>query len=217
MILDNLSKFIAARVREHPQIAEWLGDWSPEFETQVNINTDGLEPAHFDLKSKPTKWLTPEGSLIGHIRIPHNAYTDRPTFGDRRAHGNEHKYWQYIGTTGWNWRRCRSHWVGFDFDSIANHKGGLTAEQLEEILNRARALPYVVARTSKSTKGIHLIVRLDPQPATKTHTEHSALARYVLNRMSDECNFPFHSGIDCCGSVLWHWAKGLTSDGLKRI
>src|SRR5690606_20600531 len=137
--------FIRARIKEHPQIEPWLGNWTPGFETQVNLCTEGLEPAYFDLSSRPSRWLTPDGSVIGHIRIPSNANTQNPSFLDRKSNGDEHRYWGFIGTSGWNWQDRKSHWVGFDFDSITNHKQGLTSEQLTEILNRAKQLPYVTA------------------------------------------------------------------------
>ena len=38
-----------------------------------------------------------------------------------------------IGTTGWNWVKGKSEFVGFDFDSIIGHKAGLQPEEIEQI------------------------------------------------------------------------------------
>ena len=217
MLINNTKAFINARIREHPQIAPWLGDWSPDDETQIQIDTTDLEPCYASLRdTKPSHWT--DGTYeYRNIRIPYGAMTDNPTFNDRQVIGPIHERWQYIGTTGWNWAQKKSMWVGFDFDSIANHNEGLTAEQLQTVLDRARELNYVTARTSKSGKGIHLIVRLNPQPITRNHHDHAQLAKHVLSRMSDDCGFDFHAAADCCGGILWHWQKGLNDAGLKRL
>jgi hypothetical protein len=215
MLLQNIKRFIDARVREHPQVEPWLADWEPGLETQINVDPTNLEPCDFK-GDKPTSWLTPDGFRIGHIRIPRNANTTEPYFRDRRPIGDEHRYWSLIGTTGWHWEQKKSHWVGFDFDSM-NHKSGLPSEQLKEILERSVALPYVTARTSKSALGIHLIVRLDPQPTTRTHTEHSQLAKHVLQIMERDTGYEFRQSADVCGLVLWHWQRGLVDGGLQQI
>lgn len=215
-LLHNIQAFIDARIREHPQLMDGpLSVWTPDHETQINIDPSGLEPS--GLGEKPTRWLTPDGDVIGHIRIPFGAYTDSPSFNDRRPNGAEHHYWAYIGTSGWNWKVQKSMWVGVDFDSATNHDGGLPAEQLEEIKLRAMALPYVRVRTSKSGLGTHLIIPLDPWITTRTHGEHAALAKDVLARISQGCGFDFRAGADCSGLILWHWQRGLTENGCKFI
>ena len=77
------------------------------------------------------------------------------------------------------------------------------------------SLPYVTTRTSKSGLGIHLLVFLNPQPETPTHTDHANYAKQVLSRMSDDSGFDFHIVADTKGSVLWHWQKGMSDDGMQ--
>jgi len=220
MLTQTIKTFIDAQIRKHPQIHPWLGDWTPDHETQINIDTTGLEPCFATdeafMRNKPTHWTDEENYEYRPTRIPFGAMTNNPTFHDRQVNGPIHHRWKYIGTTGWHWKQKKSMWVGFDFDAL-NHKEGLTPEQLQEVLNRAKELPYVVARTSKSGKGIHLLVYLDPQPTTRTHTEHSQLANFVINRMSKDCGFDFHASADVCGGILWHWERNLNDYGLKRI
>ena len=224
MLIDLLQQFVTARVREHPQIQEWFADWSPATdETQINIDPTGLEPGFESIdalrKNKPDFWTMPCGDRVNNIRIPRNAFTPKPSFRDWPVRGPIFDYWQYIGTSGWDWKNQKSKWVGFDFDSIIGHEDnkGLTAEQLEEIHNRALSLPYVTLRTSTSGNGYHVIVKLNPRPTTRTHTEHSQLAHYVLERMSRDCDYHFDAAIDCCGLILWQWKRGLNDYGLKRV
>lgn len=218
MLSSNIKNFIAARIRETPQCGQWLSDWSIEHETQINIDPTGLEPCQWQ-GTKPTRWEMPDGNSVGPIRIPYGAYTDSPTHRDYMPRGPIHHYWSAIGTTGWNWSEKKSMWVGFDFDAIEGHAAGvgIAPDRLNEIKNRATSLPYVIARTSKGGKGLHLIVPLNPWIAAETHTEHSALAKHVLNRMSRDCDYPLYEGVDCSGLVLWHWAKEIAPNGFQRI
>ena len=130
MLLENIKRFIDARIREHPQIEPWLGNWSPDHETQINIDTTDLEPCYRTdesfRKDKPTHWIDEEGYEYRQIRIPFGAMTDTPSFRDREMFGPIHQRWQLIGTTGWNWREKKSMWVGFDFDATDNHVAGLS-------------------------------------------------------------------------------------------
>jgi len=221
MLLKTIKQFIEARIREHPQIEPWLGNWSPDHETQINIDITGLEPCSPNyeafLRDKPTHWCDDEGYEYRPIRIPYGAMTDSPSFRDREVMGPIHERWQLIGTTGWNWREKKSMWVGFDFDAISNHTEGLSSETLEEVKQRAFSLDYVKTRTSKSGHGIHLLVYLKPQQTTRNHREHSQLAKDVLSRMSDDCGFDFDAAADVGGGILWHWQRGLSDDGCKRI
>ena len=218
MLLKNIKAFINTRIREHPQIEPWLGNWSPSHETQIKIDTTGLEPGYDSIRdTNPSHWIDSEGYEHRNIRIPFGAMTDNPIFRDRPVYGPIHERWQFIGTTGWNWKHRISEWVGFDFDSLTNHNKGLTPDQLQQVLGRAKELPYVVARTSKSGVGVHLLVPLNPQPATRTHTEHAQLAKHVLFRMSHDCDFNFRDAADCCGLILWHWEKNLNDAGLTQL
>ena len=207
MLYSGLKAFINARIAEHPQIAEWLSDWSPAHETQINVDFSGLVQSG-------KHWFDSEGYEVRPIRIPFDSMGS-PYHRDQKLIGPVHRHWHTIGTTGWNWQQLRSEWVGFDFDSLHGHARGLTPEQLQEIRQRAMDLKYVTARTSTGGNGLHLLVPV--RATTRNHREHASLAREVLYRMSIDCDFSFHTNIDCCGSVLWHWRKGLSNESLKRI
>lgn len=210
MLFAAIQNFLAARIAEHPHLEPWLATWNPACETQINIDPTALEPV------QPGLWLTQEGYEVRPIRIPHGSNTENPTFRDRPLRGPVHHHWHSFGTTGWNWEQRRSEWVGFDFDSIEGHLKGLEPDQLTEIRNRALALPYVVARTSTGGRGLHLLVNVN-RPTTRTHGEHALLAKDVLRRMSQDCGYPIHNGVDCQGLVLWHWRKGIDDACLRRI
>lgn len=223
MINNNVKIFVSNIKDKHPQCIDWLDEYSTDDETQINIDPTGLQPAAEWLQEpKERGWMLPNIDCpelpyrLNHIRIPYNSNSN-PTWHDRDVQGPIHDRWNLFGTSGWNWAQKKSQWVGFDFDSVANHKQGLSAETLEEIKQRAFSLPYVIARTSKSGQGIHLIVRIDPQPTTRTHTEHASLASFVLNHMSSDCGFDFNAAADVGGGILWHWEKGMKDGCCKRI
>jgi hypothetical protein len=219
-----LKQFIDLQLAKHPQLVPWLADWSIEWETQVMADVEGLEPQYATLealrKGEPSFWVDSDGYKHFIIRIPKGSMTETPSFTDWPVLGPIHNRWTLIGNTGWNWKQQKSMFVGFDFDGITEqHKDGLVPEQIEEIKNRAISLPYVVARTSKSGHGIHLIAPLKPWIPTQTHKHHSRLAREVLKRMSADCGFDFSSSVDPCGvgGNLWNFSRGVTPNGLRRI
>jgi hypothetical protein len=212
-LFDLIARFIDQQIRLHPQLAHGpLAKWYPTHETQILIDSSGLVP---DCDNR-NLWFDDDGNEHRNIRIPYRASTD-PSFTDRFVDCCIAARWKYIGTTGWNWKGRTSRWVGFDFDSIANHTEGLQQEEIDEVLSRARQLPYVQARTSKSGKGIHLIAHLKQPVPTPTSREHRQLAAHVLRQMSRECRFDFKSSADVCGSVLWHWSHDLTEHGLQVL
>jgi len=210
MLKNNIEIFAKEITQANPQCEQWLEAYTTDFETQINIDPTGLEEAE-------NGWIMHDGTPINHIRIPYKSNSNEPTWRDRLVRGHIHDHWAYFGTSGWNWAERKSYWVGFDFDSLTNHTEGLTQDNLEEVKNRALSLDYVTARTSKSGKGIHLLVYLAPKPITRNHSEHSDLAKHVLDRMSDDCGFNFRSAADCCGLILWHWQKGLKNDCCRKI
>ena len=220
---QTIEQFARWIVGEHSQCEAWLGDYTTDYETQIMLDKSGLISMDAYLgESGHTGWMMPCADhwyRVNDIRIPYGSNTDDPSWskGHSQVMGPvASRFWRF-GTSGWNWANKKSHWVGYDFDSLANHSAGLTSDQLNEVLRRALDLPYVMARTSKSGQGIHLLVRLDPQPTTRNHTEHAQLAKYVLDRMSRDCGFDFLGSADCCGLILWHWQKGLANDCCKRI
>lgn len=229
MLIDGIGSFLDHQIQLYPRLEEWLGDWEPGHETQIQVDPTGLHPVVTEVvdgrtveaidhsAKQPRYWIDDHNFQHRNIRIPYGSNTESPKFSDRKVLGNIYQHWKYLGTSGWHWKKQKSMSVGYDFDSVANHSGGLEPDQLQEVLNRALELPYVTARTSKSGKGFHLIVRLDPWISTRTHGEHAALAQDVLRRMSEDCDFQFHDAADCAGLILWHWEKNLNDNGLQRI
>lgn len=225
MLSETIKTFIESQIQLHPQIEPWLADWSLDHETQINIDTAGLEPCYGGRhaaerfkQGRPTHWVDDEGTEHRQIRIPNtDKETGRLYYKDHPVYGPVHKRWQYIGTSGWNWREKKSMWVGYDFDSVANHSGGLDPDRLTEIRDRVLELPYATLRTSKSGKGYHVLVPLNPWATTLSHKQHSLLAEQVLGRMSRDCDFDFHGSVDCCGLILWHFERGLQNGGLRGV
>ena len=116
----------------------------------------------------------------------------------------------------------KSRWWGFDFDAIAGHaKGvGLDDDQLEEVKRAATTLPYTETRRSTGGNGIHIYVRMAGAGfESNNHTEHAALGRCVLAKMSSDCGFDFAQQIDTCGGNMWIWHRKMTTEnrGLELL
>ena len=170
-----------------------------DLELQVNVGPHQGELVHGKRNTYTdgvTEWFS--------FRVPRGAFTDTPNWKDFKLGYNPLKYVSAIGSTGWNWRRQVSMWVGFDFDAITGHAEGVGIEKSE--LNRVRdackILDYCEVRSSTGGAGLHIYVHLDEVP-TLNHTEHSAIARVVLERMSRDVGFDLAQRVDVCGSNLW--------------
>lgn len=151
------------------------------------------------------------------FRIPKNAAT-HPEYSDTVMNYDLAAHAEAIGMTGWNWADKRSVFVAFDFDSIVGHSTGLSINELHEIRERASSIPWVTVRKSTSGTGIHLYVFLDFHEPVMNHTEHAALARAILNKMSSEAGYNFAAKVDVCGGVMWSWARKMEgTDGLTII
>jgi hypothetical protein len=207
-VSEALHNFLQAR--KTPANADLVDRWSIDMETQVNVAAGDGEP----VAGKKSTWSN--GSETWHsVRIPKNAATD-PSFEDYNIGYPFDLHAEGIGMTGWDWKARLSRHVGFDFDALTGHaKGiGIDEAQLERIKEAAEALPYVEARRSTGGKGLHLYVYFDSEGVpTGNHTEHAALARCILGRMSAEVGFDFASQIDACGHVMWIWHRKLTAKG----
>src|SRR4029079_13432311 len=108
-----------------------------------------------------------------------------------------------IGSTGWNWKERKSYWAGFDFDSVVGHADGvgISDDDLNQVRERASVLPYVEVRKSTGGSGLHFYVLLNAIP-TANHTEHAALARAVLAKLSSDAGFDFAAHVDACGGNM---------------
>ncbi len=200
---------IFLHARTHSDLAEL---YSPDMEAQVNVSADRGEP---DPERRNTysdgaqRWYP--------IRIPKNAQSE-PSFQDYPMGFSLDEHAEGIGVTGWDWRNRRSLWVAFDFDAITGHAVGVgvSDEELRDILEAAKAIPWVTVRKSTGGGGLHLYVFFADPPKTANHTEHAALGRAVLAQMSMLANFDFCSAVDACGGNMWIWhRKMIGNDGAK--
>lgn len=194
-----------------------IARWTAAMETQVNVVIG--QPV-LDENGKPKRNVYTDGEHTwAPFRVPKKA-DSTPEDNDYPLRWPLDKYVEAIGCTGWDWQNQCSRWVGFDFDSITGHAVGvgIDAEQLEQIRELACALPYVEVRKSTGGAGIHLYVLLDEIP-TANHTEHAALGRHILCKMSIDCGFDFASQVDACGGNMWIWHSKMTAEneGLKLI
>ena len=211
-VREAIHNFLLARKSEHNG-PDLIDRWEPGDETQVMVTTKG-EPVEGRKKTftdgKFTWW---------NIRIPKQANSE-PEWNDYELSYPLDMYAEAIGGTGWNWQRRASRWVGFDFDDISGHAPGVgvSDSELAEIRRQASQLPYVETRNSTGGAGLHLIVPIDDIP-TKNHTEHAALARCVLTKMSEDCGFDFSQAVDACGQCLWFWSVRATKEngGFKKL
>lgn len=194
--------------------------YSIEMECQVNVGQDGGE--RIDGEFKGRKWHGWSDGLTSwkSFRIPYKADSE-PEYEDKELRFDLAAHAEGIGMTGWNWKRRCSQWVAFDFDAIIGHsekhQTKLTNDQLESVRKAAEQIDWVTVRLSSSGKGLHLYVFLE-DVETRNHTEHAALARAILGKMSALVGFDFQSKVDICGGNMWVWhRKCLDTDGFKLI
>ncbi len=179
--------------------------YSHDMECQVNVAQGAGKSIKGEYRGKEYQAYTDGSQTWKTIRIPYHAgtnaeYEDKPISYDLAQHAES------IGMTGWNWKEKKSIFVGFDFDSIANHSQGLSEEELNEILEKIQDIPWVTVRRSTSGTGYHLYV-FPVNVETQNHHEHSALARSILSKMSSLTGFDFLSKVDVCGGNMWVWHR----------
>jgi len=215
-ISQAIVDFLRARRAEHPgqDLLDRYLEHGTAMETQTNVAAGNGEPVH----GKRATW-TDGVDQWWNVRIPKNAMAD-PKFKDYKLSWPLEEHAEGIGSTGWDWKKRCSRWLGFDFDALTDHAAGvgINEDQLLEVQRAAEALPFVEVRKSTGGQGIHLYVYVDEVP-TANHTEHAALARCVLGMMSSETGFDFARQIDCCGGVMWVWHRKITEEnqGLKLL
>lgn len=205
-VLESVSSFLAAQA-SRGIAPDLLSRWNPAMETQVNVvSGEEIElPNDKKIYSKGVDTFWP-------IRIPKNADSN-PFFNDYHLDWPLDLFAKEIGCTGHDYVNGRSRWVAFDFDSIAGHAEGvgISDAELEAVRERACALPYVEVRRSTGGAGYHLYVAVDVP--TANHTEHAAVGRAVLAKMSADADFSFSDRVDCAGGNMWIWRRGLEPGG----
>jgi hypothetical protein len=209
--------------RTHPYLSELYDHYA---EVQVLAAQD--RGWREDSEYQGRKWVrwTDGFNFWQSFRIPHGSMTDNPHYEEKIMSWDLSEHCDAIGTTGWYFGpECgHSRYLGYDFDAITghstNHARKLTGEELQEIEQLVRELDYVTVYSSTSGSGLHLRVFLDPYVPTINHTEHAALARAVLGRMSRDIGLDLSSSVDAYGSVLWLWARKMEKSegrGLKLL
>jgi len=218
---EAIGKFLQVKANDNNR--DLVDRWSPAMETQLIVD----ESKGTQVAEGKRVWIFEDehdSYEFKNIRIPFDAKSN-PIDNDGEIDFPLGDVAEGIGSTGWDYKRRVSRWVGFDFDSIINHGGtGLTEGQLDEIEGLVRSLPYVEVRKSTSGTGIHLYVMLDEIP-TSNHTEHAALANLVLAKMGTDCNFNLmhHNNgqqlVDARGGNMWIWHRKMTreNEGLKLL
>jgi len=189
-------------------------------EVQVNVAQDSGERIEGEFKGRMWHGYSNGDEQWKAIRIPWGAATD-PHFEDSKMVYNLATHAEAIGMTGWNWEQRISKWVAFDFDDIAGHAEGhaakLTGQELLEVQEAACKLPWITIRKSSGGQGLHLYVFLNDVP-TANHTEHAALGRSILGKMSADTGFDFSIKVDACGGNMWVFHRKMKgSDGLALI
>lgn len=180
-------------------------------EVQVMVDTHKGEPEEHNYKGTSYTAYRCGTDLFKNIRIPRKAKTANPEYDlNTKLNWPLDKYVKAIGMTGWDWKNQVSKYFMFDFDSIVghsvNHEARLSATQLDEVRSAAEAVPWITIRKSTAGHGIHFYVFVEDIP-TESHTEHAALARAILGKMSAMTGFNFGAKLDVCGGVGWVWAK----------
>jgi len=186
--------------------------YSEGMEVQVNVAQDDGERTSGEYRSKKWEGFKDGLTVWKAFRIPYGAGTDNPSYEDKIMTFSLDDHAESIGLTGWDWINRCSRWVGFDFDSLTGHYKGLSDEELKEIFQKVKDIPWITVRTSTSGKGFHLYVML-PNVPTSNHNEHSALARAILDEMCLVTSFDLRSKIDCCGGNMWVWHRKMPSNG----
>lgn len=178
----------------------WL-DNLDSLETQLLVSPEGGYP----VEGKRNVWEN-GGETWYHIRWPKNAMNE-PFWKDRPLDFLLENHWLGVGSTWWGWKARESVGCGFDFDDITSHAAGVGVSdlQLEEIRRRACELDYVEVLRSTGGKGLHVYVWFEGgrRPKTLNHTEHAAVARAILGKLSTDAEFDFGSHLDVCGSNMW--------------
>lgn len=215
MKTEAIKRMLLAMSPPHSQDLAAL--YNHDMEMQLTVAQDDGERIDKDYNGRKWHGYTNGTEIWKSIRVPYDAnsephYEDGPLTFDITTHTDG------IGLTGFDWKSKVSRWVGFDFDSITNHKGsGITDAEMEEVVRKASEIPWITIRKSTSGNGLHLYVFLNGVPC-ENHTQHAALARSILGKMSATVGYDFSANVDCLGHVLWIWhRKQRGTDGLSLV
>ena len=214
---ESIKNFLLAKT--HSDLANL---YNINMEVQVNVGQDGGQLIEGVYEGKQWRAWTDGQTQWKSFRIPINAKTD-PHYTDREMKFDLAAHAEGIGMTGWDWQERKSRWVAFDFDAIIGHSDKhakkLTDIQIGELEQTITDIPWVSLRRSTGGKGRHLYVFLNPLVDTANHTEHAALARAILGKLSAITGFDFFSKVDICGGNMWVWHRKMSTSnrGLELL
>ena len=180
--------------------------YTSNMEVQVNVAKDEGEPINGEYQGKKWHGYTDGLNIWKPFRIPFNA-DSAPTYTDTTITFDLSRHVEAIGMTGWDWVNKKSCWVAFDFDSIVGHKKGLTQGELDDIKNKLSAIDFVYLYSSTSGDGLHVYVYISSDLSVETHTEHAALARAILAKISSLSGISLEARVDTLGGNMWVWHR----------
>lgn len=197
---DVISKFLS--INTHPDLANL---YTPNMQCHVLVASDGANRDGSTFTDGLETWYP-------------FVISDEES-NNKQVTYNFEKHVEGIGLTGWDWKSKLSRWVAFDFDSLLGHKKGLTDGEIKEIIGQVSSIDWVSVRKSTGGKGLHLYVQLDPPIPTADRSEHSALARAVLHKLSAQTGVAFKDKVDICGGnmFIWHRKMSEANQGLILI
>lgn len=201
---------------EHETHKDLAGLYNQNMEVQVIVGQDGGRKIVGETKNgrKWTGW-TDETQVWKSFRIPWKANSN-PEYTDSKIQFDLAQHCEAIGMTGWDWKNRVSKWVAYDFDAIVGHSERHVAKisdaEMGQVQAAAQKIPWVTVRKSTSGNGLHLYVFLD-NFKTQNHTEHAALARAILAKMSALVGYDFNSKVDNCGGNMWVWHRKMKDSG----
>ena len=192
--------------------------YNPAMEVQVMVAQD--EGRRYKGNFKGVTWHgwidNDTGEIWKNFRIPLGANTPNPQGNDTKLNFDLASHVEGIGMTGWDWKNKVTRWVGYDFDSIVNHKAGLSSDDLSELLDKTLEVEGLSVYHSTSGSGYHIYLFFDNPIPAETHHEHSAIARALLSVLTTDTGFDFKANVDCVGSILWVWhRKSEGTNGLE--
>ena len=202
-IRQGIQAFLKAREAESPYL---IPMWSPEMETQIMVHP-GSNAVNEDSEGGP--WTDGEQIWKNH-RWPYKAGS-APYYNDETLRFDPGVHLTRVGSTWWNFVQKKSVAVVFDIDVDDEHAASTTTvgmSQLDSIVERLSALPYLTLVRSTGGRGVHVYCKFDPKdlPDAANHGEHTQVSLAVLAKMCEDVDYDFSQHIDVKGVVAWFWA-----------
>lgn len=189
-VSESLTGYLNARKKEVPY-SDLIDRWHWGMETQVLVQKGEKVADKQNTYTDGTNEWWP-------IRVDNNKDYELPwLIRDHVTH---------IGSTGWNWQKKRSIWIGADVDAVLGHAVGVGISDADLVAIRQAAgdIPWTEVRYSTGGLGHHLYVPIkDEGIEVPNHTVHAAIGRAILTEMSRVANFDFAGGVDVCGGNMW--------------